>query len=230
MTRAPVHPRAAMAAVRGATLALALASMMPMHARADRGEATLALRPTLGTATLWETGTDESATVRSRGLTASASLGVRDWLDLGAELVASNLGEASYAWATMPIAADPLSGPLRRATNLRQLRGTATVRLGVVWVPFIQLALGLGTRFRSEALLYVPTAQGDRWVATDAPREVTLDVVAGVRAGLERRLTVHWTAGVSAAVAQSVGVFRPDVRTSDVTVSLSYSWYPLLAP
>jgi hypothetical protein len=228
MTRAPVHPRAAVIAVRGAALALALARAGP--ARADRGETTLALRPTAGMALLGETGTDERATVRSLGLAASASLGVRDWLDLGAELVASNFDEASYAWATMPIAADPLSGPLRRTTNIRQLRGTATLRLGILWVPFVQLALGLGARFRSEALLYVPTTQGDRWLVTDASREVTLDVVAGARAGLERRLTIHWAASVSAAVAQSIGVFRPDVRTSDVTLSLSYSWYPLLAP
>jgi hypothetical protein len=33
-----------------------------------------------------------------------------------------------------------------------------------------------------------------------------------------------------AAGAHSFGVFRPDHQTSDVTISLSYSWYPLLAP
>ena len=102
---------------------------------------------------------------------------------------------------------------------------------GVAWVPFVQLALGFGARYRTTALLHSPTAQGDRWLIPDGQREaVSLDVVAGLRAGLERRLTVHWTAGVSVAVAHSFGVFRPDLHTSDVTISLSYSWYPLLAP
>jgi hypothetical protein len=51
--------------------------------------------------------------------------------------------------------------------------------------------------------------------------------VAGIRAGLERRITVHRTAGVSAAAVHSFGVFRPDLQTADVTISISYSWYPL---
>jgi hypothetical protein len=183
-----------------------------------------------GSAVLREAGTDERVEVRSRGFAASATVGLRNWLDLGVELVASNFGEASYQWATVPVKADPLSGPLRRTTNIRQLRGVATLRVGVFWVPFVQLALGLGARFRSPALLYIPTAQGERWVISDDDREVALDLVTGARAGLERRLTVHWTAGISAAVAHSFGVFRPDLRTSDVMISLSYSWYPLFAP
>lgn len=216
--------------VIGAAIGGALGWTSPRLAHADRYEATLAIRPTKGSAVISEGGTDERVEVQSRGVAASATLGVRNWLDLGAEIVASNFDEASYQWATMPVKADPLSGPLRRTTNIRQLRGVATLRLGVFWVPFVQLALGLGARFRSPALLYIPTAQGERWVISDDDREVTLDLVTGARAGLERRLTIHWTAGISAAVAQSFGVFRPDLRTSDIMISLSYSWYPPLAP
>lgn len=124
-----------------------------------------------------------------------------------------------------------MSGPLERRSNTGQLRGTATLRYGVGWVPFLQLALGLGLRYRTTALLYGPTEQGYRWLIPDGQREeVTLDLVTGARAGLERRLSVHWTAGISAAVSHSFGVFRPDLQTSDVTVSISYSWYPLLSP
>jgi hypothetical protein len=216
--------------VTGTAIGAALGWTSPRPAHADRYEATLAIRPTKGSAVISERGTDERVEVRSRGVAASATFGVRNWLDLGAEIVASNFGEASYQWATVPISADPLSGPLRRTTNIRQLRGVATLRLGVFWVPFVQLALGVGARFRAPALLYIPTAQGERWVISDDDREVTLDLVTGARAGLERRLTVHWTAGISAAVAHSFGVFRPDLRTSDVMLSLSYSWYPSLAP
>jgi hypothetical protein len=203
----------------------------PRPARADRYEATLSIRPTRGSARIWEAGTDERVEVRSRGFAASASLGARDWLDLGGEFVLGYFDKASYQMATLPISANPRSGPLERKSNTAQLRGLATLRLGVGWVPFVQLALGLGARYRTTALLYGPTAQGERWLIPDHQREeVTLDLVAGARAGLERRITVHWTAGVSCAVAHSFGVFRPDLQTSDVTLSLSYSWYPLLAP
>lgn len=226
MTRARVRHLATGGALAAATVALA-----PRSAHADRYEATLAVRPTWGSARISEAGTDEHVEVRSRGLAASAGLGVRDWLDLGGELALGYFDEASYQMATLPVSANPLSGPLKRTSSTAQLRGIATLRLGVAWVPFAQLALGLGARHRTTALLYGPTAQGYRWlVPDDQHEEVTLDVVTGIRAGLEHRIGVHWTAGVSAAVACSFGIFRPDLQTSDVTISFSYSWYPLLAP
>lgn len=209
--------------------ALVLVSAPP--ARADRDELTLVLRPTRGEARIWEAGTDERVQVRGRGIAGGVSLGVRDWLDLGGELVANYFDEASYQMATLPVSVNPRSGPLRRISRVAQLRGVATLRVGVGWVPFLQLALGAGARHRTTALLYAPTAQGMRWLIPDGQREeISLDLVAGARAGLERRLTVHWTAGVSAAVSHSLGVFRPDLQTADVTASLSYTWYPLLPP
>jgi hypothetical protein len=210
-----------------ASAVLALAWSQP--AQADRYEATLAIRPTRGSARIWEDGTAESVKVRSRGFAASANLGMRDWFDLGGELVASWFDEASYQMASLPVSDNPFSGPLKRRSNNAQLRGTATFHLGVGWVPFVQLALGLGARYRTTALLYSGTAQGDRWLIPDNQgEEVTLDLVTGIRAGIERRLTVHWTAGASVGVAHSFGVFRPDLQTSDVMISLAYSWYPLL--
>jgi len=214
--------------VTGAALALALASPRPAHA--DRYEATLAIRPTRGAARIWEVGTDERVDVQSRGLAASATLGVRDWLDLGGEVVLGYFDAASYQMATVMISGNLLSGPLRRTSNTAQLRGVATLRRGVVWVPFVQLALGLGARYRTTALLSSSTTRGDQWLIPDGEREeVTLDLVTGARAGLERRITGHWAVGVSAALAHSFGVFRPDLQTFDLTISLSYSWYPLFA-
>jgi len=226
VTGARVRRLVASTALAGA--ALALSSPRPAHA--DRHEATLAVRPTRGTARLCEAGTDERVDVRSRGFAASASFGVRDWLDLGGELVCGWFDLASYQMATLPISYNLMSGPLKRRSDTAQLRGTATFRYGVAWVPFLQLGLGLGARYRTTALLYGPTTQGDRWLIPDGQREeVSLDLVTAARAGLERRITVHWTAGISAAVSHSFGVFTPDLQTSDVTISLSYSWYPLLA-
>lgn len=213
------------------TCGAALVPTWAQPAHADRYELTIGIRPTRGTARIDESGTDERAEVRSRGLAGGASWGVRDWLDLGGELVVADFDEASYRMATLPVSVNPLSGPLKRSSRHAQLRGVATLRLGVAWVPFVQLALGAGARHRFTALLYGPTSQGERWLIPDGQRqEVTIDLVAGVRAGLERRLTPHWTAGVSAAAAQSIGLFTPDLQTTDVTLSLSYTWYPLRSP
>jgi hypothetical protein len=212
-----------------AALVFTLAPARPAHA--DRYELTIGVRPTRGTARIGDAGTTERAHVQSRGLAAGASWGVRDWLDLGGELVATDFDEATYQMATLPVSVDPLSGPLKRSSRLAQLRGVATLRLGVTWVPFVQLALGAGARHRFTALLYSPTAQGERWLVPDGQgQEVTIDVVAAVRAGLERRLTPHWTAGISAAVSHATGIFTPDLQTADITLSLSYAWYPRLTP
>jgi hypothetical protein len=169
--------------------------------------------------------------VESRGLAGGASFGVRDWLDLGGELVIADFEEARYDVATLPVSVNLFSGQLKRSSRIAQLRGTATFRFGVTWVPFVQLAVGAGAHHRFTALLYLRTVQGPRWVIPDGQRqEVALDIVTALRAGLERRLTPHWTAGISAAVSHAVGVFTPDLQTADVSVSLSYTWYPLLAP
>jgi hypothetical protein len=192
--------------------------------RRRSGEATLAIRLTKGSAVIWEAGTEAPAEVGSRGIAVSASLGVRHWLDLGGELSGANLDEASYSTATLLSSAVMVTGPLRRTTNTAQLRGFATLRAGDSWMPFVQLALGVGARFRSDAAVYTPALSGAFWLPPDDQRkEVSLDLVTGVRAGIERRITRRWTAGISAAAAHAFGVFRPDLQTSEVTLSLSYS-------
>jgi hypothetical protein len=187
-------------------------------------EAMLAIRLTKGSAVIWEAGTEAPAEVDSRGVVVSTSLGVRHWLDLGGELGGTYLDEASYESATLPSDAVMVTGPLRRTTHTAQLRGFATLRVGNFWMPFVQLALGVGARFRSDATVYAPTEQGSLWFTPDDQRqEVSLDLVTGVRAGIERRITRRWTAGISAAAVHAFGVSKPDLRTSEVTFSISYS-------
>jgi len=215
----------------GLGLAIALSIARARAARADRHELTIGIRPALGAARIADDGTAERAHVRSRGLAAGASFGVRDWLDLGGELVTANFDRADYRRATLPVSVNPLSGRLMRATRHAQLRGVATLRLGVAWVPFVQLALGAAIRERSAALLFTDTAQGPRWlIPDDQGPELTFDIVTGVRAGLERRLTPRWTAGVAVAASQSTGIFNSDLQTADLSLSLAYTWYPRLAP
>jgi hypothetical protein len=207
----------------GAALMLGLVPM----ARADRFEATIAIRPTSGYARVAEAGTDVPATVRSAGLAGGLSWGVRNWLDLGGELAASALGEASYDRAMVTVDASPMAGPLRRMTRTAQLRGVATLRAGVAWVPTVQLALGAGARQRSSALLRGESVQGETIYVPDGQEAgVTLDLVAAVRVGLEHRLTPRWTVGVSVGASQAFGIGTPDLQLADAAFTLARVWYP----
>src|SRR6185503_19380607 len=86
-------------------------------ARADRYEASIAVRPAGQLARIAESGTGELAVVPGGGLAGSLSGGVRNWLDLGGELAVSSFGEASYELATLPVSANPRTGSLSRRTQ-----------------------------------------------------------------------------------------------------------------
>jgi hypothetical protein len=196
-------------------------------ARADRFEATIAVRPTGGYARIAETGAAAPATVRSTGIAGGVSWGVRNWLDVGGELAASALGEATYGRAMVTVDDSPMAGPLKRMTRIAQLRGVATLRLGVAWVPTVQLAVGPGARQRSSALLRGQSVQGETIYVPDGQEAaVTLDLVAAVRVGLERRLTPSWTVGLSVGASQSFGIGTPDLQLADAAFTLARVWYP----
>lgn len=196
-------------------------------ARADRFEATLALRPTGGYARVAEAGADAPAMVRSAGIAGGLSWGVRNWLDLGGELAASALGEATYDRAMVLVDDSPMAGPLKRMTRIAQLRGVATLRLGVAWVPTVQLAVGAGARQRSSALLRGESVRGETIYVPDGQEAgVTLDLVAAVRVGLEHRLTPSWTIGLSVGASQAFGLGTPDLQLADASFTLARVWYP----
>jgi hypothetical protein len=146
---------------RLALCAVALAAWLPPRARADRYEASIAVRPGGQLARIADRGTGARATVPGAGLAGGPSWGVRNWLDLGGELAASFFAEARYELATLPVGANPRTGRLSRRTRIVQLRGLATLRLGVGWIPTIQLLAGAGARQRSAARLQTQVSQAE---------------------------------------------------------------------
>ncbi|MGN6104479.1 MAG: hypothetical protein ACTHU0_05190 [Kofleriaceae bacterium] len=196
-------------------------------AHADRYEATIAVRPVGALARVDDTGVAAAATVPSAGLAAGMSWGVRNWLDLGGELAALDLAEARYDGAMATVFGQPQSGRLSRTTRLAQLRGTATLRLGVGWVPTFQLALGAGGRQRSAAQLRLSSLGGATVPPDGEAAEVTGDLVAAVRIGLDHRVTRHWSAGISVGATHCLGLGAPDLQIFDASVGVAYTWYPL---
>jgi len=208
--------------------ALSAAAWLAPPAHADRYEASIAVRPAGQLARIAERGTGELAVVPGGGLAGGLSWGLRNWLDVGGELAVSSFGEATYGLATLPVGANPRTGSLSRRTQILQLRGQATLRLGVGWIPTIQLAAGAGARRRSAARLATEVSQMQLALVPDGEdAALALDLVTALRIGLDRRLTRHWTMGSSVGVAHCLGVGVPDMQFADATISLSYNWYHL---
>lgn len=222
------HRRPLLAVCAASAASAAASAWRPAPAHADRYEATIALRPTAQLARIAERSTRERAVVSGGGLTGGLTLGLRNWLDVGGELAVSSFGEAAYAAATLPVSANPRTGDLARRTQTAQLRGLATLRLGVGWIPTIQLGAGLGVRRRSDARLRTSAGPMELVLVPDGEGAgVALDLVAALRLGLDRRLTPHWTIGVSVGGAHCFGIGTPDLQSADALLSMSYSWYPL---
>ena len=208
--------------------AVALAAGLAPRARADRHEASIAVRPVVQLARIADRGTGARATVPGGGLAGGLGWGVRNWLDVGGEVAASSFAEAGYELATLPVDANPRTGALARRTRTVQLRGLATLRLGVGWIPTIQLLAGAGARLRSAAHLRTRVSQAELALVPDGEEaELVLDLVAGLRIGLDRRLTRHWTVGAAVGAARCLGIGAPDVQLADAAISVSYSWYHL---
>jgi hypothetical protein len=207
--------------------AAALLAQLAPPARADQYEATLSLHSTAQVAEVSDRGTAERARVRGAGFAGDLRLGIRNWLDVGAELAVGAFGEASYAAATLPVGDNPRTGVLSRRTRTAQLRGLATLRLGVGWIPTLQLAVGAGARQRSTAELQ---SRGSSMALVLDPdgedAEVTLDLVAGLRLGLDHRLNRSWTIGASVGAARCFGIGTPDLQLASATISVAYTWYP----
>ena len=210
-----------------AAAALAGAAAPGPAALADRYEVTLAVRPSRGSADVGEAGTAVRDRVRALGFGASLGRGVRNWLDLGGEFVFAALGEARYDEVMARVDDAPMAGPLKRRSQIVQLRGTATLRLGVAWMPTLQLALGPGLRVQSSALLRGQSGRGETiYVPDGLDAGRALDLVASVRVGFEHRFGRSWTVGVSAGAMRTIGIGTPDLRLTDTSFTLARLWYP----
>lgn len=205
-------------------LVLTFATIGGREARADRYEATVSVRPEGGLARVDDSGARAPVVVGGGGASVDVSWGARNWLDVGGELAALTLAEARYEGATVDVSGYSQMGELSRTTRLAQLRGAATLRLGVGWVPTVRVVAGAGVRQRSAARL----AMGSSIVVPDGEgAELAFDAVVGVRLGLDHRLTRRWSIGLSAGATVCIGIAAPSMQILDGGVSLAYTWYPL---
>lgn len=191
---------------------------------ADRYEATLTVRPEGTVARVDDSGARSPSDVPGGGLAAGLSWGVRNWLDIGGEVAGFALSEASYEDATADVFGVQHMGRLTRTSRLAQARALATLRLGVAWVPTVQLAVGAGMRQRSAAQL---AFQGDVVTPDGEKAAYTVDAVVGIRVGLDHRITRRWSIGLSVGATTCIGIDAPGLQLFDAGLGVAYTWYPL---
>jgi hypothetical protein len=220
---------------RMACASVVVASLGAHRAAADRYEATLTLRPIAAIGRVTEDVSDSApgapvvASTYGGGGEVGLSYGLRNWLDVGAELVAAELTTATYASSTVAVEGNDTMGRLTRRARFVQLRGGTTFRFGVIWVPTVHLGLGLGARVPTAATLrYEGLGRTFELVPDGMSATVSLDVVANVRVGLEHRFDRRWTVGLGAEAMHAIGFSEPPLDVFSAGVSLSYTWYPVV--
>ncbi len=211
-----------------AALALVVTGLtVSRDAAADRYEATLVVRPLGGLALVDENGAPEAAQVVGGGGVIGMSYGVRNWLDIGGELVGVGLAQAEHPNTTVEITGTERTGLVTRTTRVAQLRGGATFRFGVGWVPTVYLGVGVGGRSRGTATL-VSDMQGPIGITPDdGASELTIDITPAARVGLEHRVNRHWSVGLAAGATYCLGIGAPGLTLFDASLNLAYTWYPL---
>jgi hypothetical protein len=214
---------------------IAVAWLGAQDAAADRYEATLTIRPIAAIGRVTEDvggnlpGAPVVASAYGGGGEVGLAYGLRNWLDVGGELVAAGFTQATYASSTVAVEGNDTMGRLTRKARFAQLRAGATFRFGVSWVPTVHFGLGIGARVPSAATLrYEGQGRTFELVPDGMSAAVSMDVVANVRIGLEHRFDPRWSVGVGAAAMHAIGVREPPLDVISAGVSLSYTWYPVL--
>jgi hypothetical protein len=207
---------------------IALVSLVTAStAVADRYEATISLRPFGELARVGEDGAPSAATTPGGGISGGLSYGVRNWLDIGGEVLATGLVQSSYSGAMVTIAGTPRTGDVARTTRLLGVRGGATLRLGVGWVSTIYLGFGVGGRQRTQALLVRVGDEAVDLKPDGGDAKVFADLLATVRLGFERRVNRRWSIGIGGSATHCVAIGAPALDLVEAGISLAYTWYPL---
>lgn len=211
-------------------VALLLVMVAAADANADRYELTLSLRPTAVLGQLDDEvgplGSSVSATTYGAGATFSAGYGMRNWLDIGAEVFAVQFANAEYPDASVAIGGSPRTGLVTRAMRSGQLRLGATFRFGVRWIPTLYLGVGLGGSMRGAATFATPVdGRPMRFEPDGLDADTTVYLAPMMRVGLDHRLNRSLTIGVAVGASQWIGLGFPTARAVEVALAISHSWY-----
>lgn len=202
-------------------LAMAPLALQAPPAGADADEARWSVRPTAGLVRATESQA-EPAFALAQGVSLTMAYGLSETLDLSVEAVA--VAAEPVFDATMTVQDVIISGPLKRRISSAWLLVGPSWRLGspAGWTPTFAAFAGGGARYRSIGIYtdldWMPpgkTASG-----------MMLDLAAGGRAGLERRVHRRWTIGAYGSLIAAWGPDAPLLPVTTISLGISYAYYP----
>ena len=200
-----------------------VATLVPQLAHAEEYEAEMRATVVAGAARVAEDVDTPAEVVPAAGLAGMLGYGLRDSLTIEGELAITALTTARYPDALVRFDGGENRGPTERITRTARLSGGATLRLGVAWIPTVHAGLGIQARWRTAAVFLPRADQVPNGMDTD----VSLDLTATIRVGLDRRINRRWMVGASVGVTHAVPLGAPAFDLFDVHLSASYVWYPL---
>jgi hypothetical protein len=205
------------------TSMLVLAAPPAVHpAQADRAEAQWSAGGVLGVARLRDESAPSAEPALLSGVALAVHYGLSNQLDIGAELLAMMGNEPTFNDAMVFVdPGTPVSGNFTRRTTSTLLLLGPTWRYGVDWVPLLSLGAGGGVRYRSDgvftALQYWPKA---------ARAEVSFDLAASAKAGVEHRMGKSLTVGAYTSALVAWSPSAPLLPAAVLSIGVSYVYYP----
>ncbi len=192
------------------------ALLAPGVARGDADEASIELHCLGGAARLGDPLADATETAPLYGGGFRFTYATSDYFAYDAALDLGTSGSARYP----DVEQGGDAGDLERGTRVGRLALGVTARLGVRFVPTLQLAVGGQLRQFPTGYLVDSDGQAVASVATSS----RVDLVVRGGAGFDYRVDRHWVAGITASLTHAV--WGPAWDAVEGGLHLSYYWYP----
>jgi len=143
---------------------------------------------------------------------------------LHAELALLETSVARYEDMTATVGgASVPPGAIERITHAAQLSLGGELRFGYRLIPTLAVGVGPLIRWRA-AGIYVPLGT----TPDGFDDEISVDLAATVRVGLDVRLRRRWVFGASVGATQAVPLDGPAYQALEAYGQLAYFWYPLI--
>ncbi|MBK7537516.1 MAG: hypothetical protein IPI49_19520 [Myxococcales bacterium] len=200
-------------------------TLSPAKSWADRYEVQWSARPLIGVAQMRDEWTSDYAAAPAAGMSLAVSYGVTNSLDLGVEALSFSTLAPTFEGAAVRTNGYTANGPYERRSDSVGGTVNATWRLGVVWVPIINMGVGRGVRYRSAGVF-------TRYPVDFSPMQTHAERVEDwlwtARSGVEYRMTPRWTFGGYGTLLLAWSPDAPTLPAASLSFGVSYVFYPNL--
>lgn len=202
-------------------VAIALVCAFATAAHADADEASLDVHTVGGAAITGDSAAADGETtdVAFGGLELRGTYATSDHYAYEVQVAFGRTSSAGFD----DIEVEGNTGSIERATLFSRLTAGVTARLGVRYIPTVQLAVGAQVRRVGSSRLVAGAA-----VAEGPGADMLIDAVALAGIGLDYRHDKHWIFGLSVRAVHAFSFNDVPYDALEGMVSVQYYWYPRL--